>query len=274
MTKFIRVYRMINILSIDIAVGAMISASFFAQLFDVQMLPQGLISLGLTVWIIYTADHLLDARKLSQAASSERHRFHQRHARILLILITFALVVDLSQIYFIRSIVFKAGLGLAFLVVIYFLIQQRIGFLKELLGTVLYTAGVLLIPLSVKSRISSSDILLILQFGMIVWINLLLFSLIDQPRDEKDSHQSFATSLGQGITKKALVFLFSVSMGLVLSQLFLSSSVTGATIVMVLMNALLLLIFLKRDFFEKEDRYRLLGDAVFLLPLIYLLFQR
>jgi len=272
MTKFIRAYRIINILSLDIALGAVISASFFARLFEVVILPQGLISLGLTVWIIYTADHLLDARKLFQDASTARHRFHQRHAKALLMLMIIAFIIDVTQIYLIRNIVFTAGLGLAFLVGIYFLIQQRIGYLKELLGTMLYTSGVVLIPLSVKNQLSLSVILLILQFGVTAWINLLLFSLIDQPKDEIDKHQSFATSLGQETTKKALVFLFLANAGLAISQLFLFPSVTMATIIITLMNTMLLLIFLRRDFFEREDRYRLLGDAVFLMPLIYLLF--
>lgn len=272
MTGFIRIYRLINILSLDIAAGAMISAAFFSRLFEVTVMPQGLISLGLTVWIIYTADHLLDARKLNQDASSERHRFHQRHAGILLALMVIALIVDVIQVYYIRSIVFKAGMGLAFLVAVYFMIQRQIGFLKELLGTLLYTSGVLLIPFSVKKHVSSSDVLLILQFGATVWFNLLLFSLIDQSKDEQDNHRSFATSLGQSTTKTALVFLFSAGLTLAVAGLLLSFSMWWPIFIIAAMNSVLLLIFLRRGFFEKEDRYRLLGDAVFLLPLLYLLF--
>jgi 4-hydroxybenzoate polyprenyltransferase len=272
MTRFLHAYRIINILSLDIAAGAMICASFFAHQFDVVILPQGLISLGLTVWIIYTADHLLDAKRLRQDASTERHRFHQRHAGILLVMMIIAIAADGIQIYFIRTIVFIAGLWLAFLVGIYFLIQQRTGFLKELLGALLYTGGVLLIPLSIKKELPSLLILPVLQFGITAWINLLLFSWIDQRRDEKDEHQSFATSLGQKATKKVLVFLFLVSLSLAIAQGCLFRSTVNASIIITLMNAILLLIFLKRDFFEKEDRYRLLGDAVFLLPLVYLLF--
>jgi len=61
-----------------------ICASFFARLLDVAILPQGLISLGLTVWIIYTADHLLDAKKFkNKMRLTERHRFHQRHFKVI-----------------------------------------------------------------------------------------------------------------------------------------------------------------------------------------------
>ena len=271
MKKIIEAYKIINILSLDVAAGAVICSSFFARLVDVEILPQGLISLGLTVWIIYTADHLLDAKKLKQDASTERHRFHQRHFKSLVLLLIVATLIDITQIYFVRSIVFITGLGLAFLVLIYFVIQQRIGFLKELLGTLLYTGGVLLVPLSVNNQLTPSIILLILQFGITAWINLLLFSWIDKPRDEKDKRHSFATTFGLKVTRRILLLLFTVNMVLAVIQLVLSFD-TMAILTLSLMTMFLLLIFLKRDYFEKEDRYRLLGDAVFLLPIIHILF--
>jgi len=263
---------MINVLSLDVAAGAMICASFFARLMDVAILPQGLISLGLTVWVIYTADHLLDAKKLNQAAATERHRFHQRHFNVLLGVMILAIVVDATQIYFIRRVVFFSGLWLSLLVAVYFLIQQRFGFMKELLGSLLYTGGVLLIPLSVKGYIPGPFILPVLQFGMVAWINLLLFSMIDQWRDEKDHHPSFATTFGQAVTGRVLLFLFILSALLSVIQLSLFPSKPLATLILVLMSIFLLFIFLKKKYFEREDRYRLLGDAVFMLPFIYLLF--
>lgn len=271
MRKILATYKIINILSLDVAAGAMICAFFFARVLDVEILPQGLASLGLTVWIIYTADHLLDAKKLKQDASTERHRFHQRHFKFLLVLLIVATLIDVIQIYFIRSIVFITGLALAFLVGIYFLVQQRVGFLKELLGTLLYTGGVLLIPLSVNNQLSSSIILLILQFGITAWINLLLFSWIDKSRDEKDNRHSFATTFGLTATQRILLSLFAVVAVLTVIQFVMFSFDTMATLTLTLMTMFLLLIFLKKDFFEKEDRYRLLGDAVFLFPIIYIL---
>jgi len=270
MKKILDAYKIINILSFDVAAGAVICASFFAYLLDVAILPQGLISLGLTVWIIYTADHLLDAKKLKQDASTERHRFHQRNFKSLLLLLIVAVLIDTTQIYFIRNIVFIAGLGLAFLVGIYFLIQQRIGFLKELLGTLLYTGGVLLIPLSVNNQLSLPVILLIVQFGITAWINLLLFSWIDKSGDEKDKHHSFATTFGLTVTRITLLFLFTVVAILTVIQLVIFPDRIAA-LTLTLMTLFLLLIFLKKDYFEKEDRYRLLGDAVFLMPIIYLI---
>ena len=130
----------------------------------------------------------------------------------------------------------------------------------------------LLIPFSVNDHLSISLILLILQFGMTAWINLLLFSLIDQPKDEKDKHHSFTTTFGLQVTRNILLFLFVATAVLTTVQMTIFSVEAMAILTLALMTLLLLLIFLKKDYFEKDDRYRLLGDAVFLLPIIYILF--
>ncbi len=271
MRKILLVFRMINILSLDVAAGAMICASFFARVFDVIVLPQGLISLGLTVWIIYTADHLLDAKKIKETASTERHRFHQRHFKILAAAMALAALVDVAQIYFMSSVVVFAGLALSIIITIYFLIQQRLGFLKELVGTLLYAGGVLLIPLSLKNWVPTHFILLIFQFVLTVWINLLLFSWIGQPQDEADKHRSFATTFGKMKTQIFLWILFIIIGILSLFQLVFFSSTANAVFILTLMNAVLLIIFLNKKYFEEEDRYRSIGDAVFFLPLLYIL---
>ncbi len=271
MAKIFRAYQLINILSLDVAAGAMVCATFFARILEVTILPHGLIALGLTVWIIYTADHLLDARKSKQTAATERHRFHQRYFKMLMAIMILAVLLDASQIYFIRSIVFVAGLWLSFFVTIYFFIQQRLGFLKELLAALLYTSGVLLIPFSVKSHLASTQILLVFQFGITAWINLLLFSWIDRPLDERDSHRSFATTYGERTTFKALWILLVLSGVLTITQLLLFPLYTEVILTITSMNGLLLLIFMKKEIFEQKGYYRLLGDSIFLLPIIYLL---
>lgn len=259
---------MINILSIDVAVGAVVSALFFAKIFDVVILPSGMISLGFTVWVIYTADHLIDAYVIKQEAATERHRFHQRHFKVLFVLLIIAAAIDGSQLLFIRKTVFFEGLGLMFLIAIYFLLQRYLKFLKELIGALLYAGGVLLIPFSVKNpALSTTQSLLIGQFVITALINLLLFSWFDKRQDEKDKLSSFATTMGWDATKNFLRALFILQAVLVFVQF--TSSDFKPTGVMVLMNALLLVIFLNRKYFEPEDRYRLLGDAIFFVPLIY-----
>ncbi len=79
MREFSRLYGLLNLLSIDVAIGAVCCALFFGRLLQVDILPYGLITLGLTVWVIYCADHLFDAARLKGRASTRRHQFHQDH---------------------------------------------------------------------------------------------------------------------------------------------------------------------------------------------------
>jgi hypothetical protein len=269
MKKLIHLYRLINILSVDVAVGAVVGAMFFAKIFAVQLLPQGLTCLGLTVWIIYTADHLLDARNVTQTASSERHRFHQRYFRLLTIALIAAMGMDAGLLFFIRKMVFVEGLRLAAAIFVYLTIQKSLKFLKEVAGAILYTGGVLLIPWSMKAHTATNlQMMLVAQFVLTALINLLLFSWFDKKQDEQDRHSSFATVMGEQVTKSMLVSLFVMQSLLSVYLLFVANE--KATLVLILMNVFLLLIFVQKRFFEIDDRYRLLGDAVFLLPLIHL----
>lgn len=272
MNTFVRAYRLLNILSLDIVAGAVICAIFFARIFDVVILPYGFISLGLTVWVIYTADHLLDASKLLTTASTNRHRFHQQHFSSLLIAALIAAVVDGLQLFYIRRSVFVGGIVLASVVVVYFFVQRRLTFLKESFGAVLYAGGVLLIPVSLKETgLSLMQILFAFQFFLIALTNLLLFSWFDYAPDQRDNHNSFARSFGEKKTRYVIRAIFIVNSFLAIIQVSAFPASLLAESVFIGMNVVLLIIFSNREYFEKEDRYRLVGDAIFLLPLIYIL---
>ena len=271
MKKFARLYQRINLLSLDVAAGAMVSGLFFARIFDVHMLPWGFITLGLTVWIIYTADHLMDAKRLSTPASTERHRFHQRHFRELAFVLLVAALIDVVLISLIRKPVLKSGLVLGAAVAVYLLLQQNLKFLKELSGTVLYCSGVALPALSLAGfSITAYQGLLIVQFAITVLCNMLLFSLFGVREDLRDHHISFVTIMGEGKTRFVLTALFIINGLLTALLLFPFSNMIGPAIVLLVMNLVLLFIFISPELFEMDGLYRLLGDAVFLFPLFFL----
>ncbi len=272
MKKLTRFYQLANCLSFDVAAGAIVSALFFARILQVHILPWGFAALGLTVWIIYTGDHLLDARQLNAAASSDRHRFHQKHFRTLLFALLAALLIDMVMIFLIRKPVFNAGLVLGVMAGIYLLIQRNLKSLKELSGAMLYCSGVALPALSLTPYpITPFQGLFIVQFGITVFCNLLLFSLFDHQDDLRDRHNSFVTVMGEQKTRLFLAFLFIVNGILIVHQLFRFSGTAGAASVMLVMNFILFFIFIFPRFFEANGFYRLLGDAVFLVPLFFLL---
>jgi hypothetical protein len=266
MSQLLSYYRIVNTLSIDVAVGAVVSAIFFAKIFDVEIRPYGLAALWLTVWIIYTADHLRDARSIAVTASSERHAFHQRHFKILLIVLSLAVLIDAGMIFFIRRPVLIGGIVLSAMTGLYLITQGKMYFLKEVMVAVLYTSGVILPSVAVtKVPISTFHVGLICQFTAIALLNLLIFSWFDRHRDKQDSLRSFVTRFGEKFTQ-GLIWIFSVLL-LVLSLVQLMTCYACLTAwTPVVMTLVLMLIFIKRDFFSNHDYYRLLGDAVFFIP--------
>jgi hypothetical protein len=264
-----RIYRVFNLLSLDIAAGAICSACYFALIFDVVIRPHALASLGLTVWIIYTADHLLDARRIKGNASTERHRFHQKHFRSLLVCLILAAAIDFILIFFIKTAVVYGGFLMSTLVVLYLLLHRALTFLKEFFVATLYCCGILLPSITVTPiPLSWIHFTLITLFYSTALINLLMFSFFDVESDFADKHRSFVTSFGNQRTLQMIYLLFVINTLMCVYGFFYSAH-RIEIFIPCMMNMLLLIIVLFRKWFGQRDRYRLLGDAVFLLPLFY-----
>lgn len=260
-------YRLINTLSIDVVAGAVCSALFFARLLQVSLLPYGIISLALTVWIIYTADHLLDAKRVEGVATTRRHHFHQQYFSVLSLCLLLALVSNIVLLFFIREQVLVGGLFLICGVSMYLLLHTYLKVPKEVLISILYTCGVLLPSFMVTPVIwQELPYWLIAQFTLSALVNLLVFSWFDYERDRQDGFKSLATVWGRTNTAR---FIYTAAF--INSALFFVSEDRSASGVLVAMTVIHLLILYRADFFGKDDRFRLLGDASFMLPLLYLL---
>lgn len=271
MFRAIQLYRLFNLLSFDVVAGALVCALFFARIFSVSIRPYGLMALGLTVWIIYTTDHLRDAKKIVQEAATERHRFHQQHFNTLIILLGVAMMLDAVTIFFIRKQVLEWGLVLALAVSIYLITQRSLKFLKEIFIAALYTVGILLPSFPVtKVELNSAHYILIAQFAIVALINLFMFSWFDREFDRQSKQYSFVTIMGDRITHRSIWLLFMIEVLLTLIQLFLGELKIPALIVAA-MGLVLLMIFVFRASFAKHEYYRVLGDAVFLFPVLFLL---
>lgn len=269
MQRLIAIYRYCNLLSLDVAIGAVCTALFFADVLHVNLLPYGLISLGLSVWIIYTTDHLLDAWKTKSEAATARHKFHQKHFKLLFVFLSLAIVSESIVLLFIRKPVFIAGVAVVSFVGIYFLINPYLKFIKELFIAVLYTIGVLL-PSIALTPLSVADWpwLLIICFFLTALINLILFSWFDYENDRRDKASSFATIVGRDVCGVVISSLFAIAV-MLCCVVFLSDQ---RVLMILLMNVFLLVTFVCDGYFSTSDRFRLAGDSVFYLPLFYFLF--
>ena len=263
--KLITYYRIINLLSIDVAVGAVCSALLFAKILDVHILPYGLASLGLSVWIIYTADHLLDAHKIKAPAATARHQFHQRYFRPLLVFLAVGIVVDGLIILFVRKPVLISGIVVASFVAIYLVLHRYLKFMKEFFIALFYTIGVLLPSISVTAlRWQEWPWILIVEFFLTALINLILFSWFDYANDRRDETISFVTVVGERAGRIFLGILFCVVFFLAIVFFHGRDS-----IIILMMNGMLLTVFWFPKYFEVADRFRLVGDFAFFIPLLY-----
>ncbi len=261
-----------NLLSLDIVFGAIFSALYFSDLLEVHILPYGLIALGLTVWIVYTADHLKDAFTIKHTAASDRHRYHQEHFKPLFIAMVIAITMDCIIILFMREPVLKWGIVLAVIVCLYLLVHRYLKILKELFVAALYTLGVLLPSISVSRKIiSEPELLIFVMFGISAWVNLLLFSWFDRNDDENDDQQSFTTLSGERFTYFTIVGLTIFNIVLFIVILLLERLVVPAIIPIMMTLTLCGLMFIHHS---AGKYFRILGDAVFYLPGFYWLWHQ
>lgn len=223
--------------------------------------------MALTVWIIYTVDHLLDAKKVKTSASTPRHRFHQQHFNVLSRVVVLGVVANAVIVFFLRESVFYGGIVLALIVTAYLFVHRFVRFPKEFFIATLYTGGVLLpaIAMTVESM-HEWPWIIIIQFALIALLNLVIFSWYDVANDRRDGNTSFVTLIGE---KRSSLFIWTLLVINFILSVF--SAPTGATVTITVMNTVLLIIFAGTPFFSKDDRYRLIGDAIFFIPLIYVL---
>lgn len=266
MDILLRLYRTFNLLSFDVAIGSMISAIYFSKLLIIEPNTYSIITLGLTVWIIYTADRLLDIRNLRIPASTDRHKFHQRYQNQLWISIVLVALIIAVLLFKLPQAVFMGGILLAVMTGLYLLLQKKFH-AKEFVIAILYTMGILLPSWELHSSfLSSGNYLLIAQFFIVALVNLLLFSWFDYESDKNRGSSSFVTTYGKKLTSRVIWVLNICSIGITGWMLFHFH--TSSTLVFLLMTFVLVIISLFPTYFSVNSRYRFLGDAVFFLPAV------
>ena len=272
-SKIGKLLKILNTLSVDVSLGAMACSLFFFKVFTVKtdLISGGTISLGVTVWLIYTIDHVLDARRIKSTASTDRHRFHQKNITSICYVIAVISSINFVLLFFLPLRLLENGLWLAVGVVIYLALQKTMYYFKELLAALLYSAGILIGSISLASMPFQVDgLLLIVHFTITVFIGLLLFSHFDYSNDKQDGQQSFSTLAGEKNTAATIILLLIVNFILSTIIAIVSTLSISTLIAIPIINFGLLAILLGRSYFLLNDRYRLVGDALFFIPIVSL----
>jgi len=275
------VYRflvLLNNLSLDVGLGAVVSMVFVSRLWGREARPEDLLLLFVAVWAIYILDRVLDVRKLKSWASTKRHRFAQRFKRPLLFLLAFLLVAGAGMAVWWRPATLAGGSVVVVFMVAYFLLVQKWHFFsrsgsKEVFIAVVYTAGIhlpLLYPNQLDLFGAGEPFTLVLYF-ILALANILLFSIADKGNDTADERVSVAHGISQKKLKTGVAFLMGVYFLLVL-LLFFQGLQSRYAMVFFLQGAVLLGLCKWTAYFLKVGWFRILGDGIFIVPVIVFVF--
>lgn len=277
-----KLFHLGRILSLDVVLGALASTYMAVVYLEVKMPIVFWFALALSVWVIYTADHLLDAYRLKDEAHTERHLFHHYHFKLISTIFLLGLLICLFVLpFFVPAYMLYFAIGMGLFTGIHFLLVKWIGdktslfFLKELGVGLIYSLGVWGPPLLAKyPELTEVDMLVYVQFFLLAMINLFTFSMYEIDTDEIDGHTSFIRAIG---VKGARALLLCLSLLVLSMGIFLLPQNRGylneMEAIYFLMLGVLIWVFLDEKRFRPNHRYRAWADAVFLFPVFMVFFS-
>jgi 1,4-dihydroxy-2-naphthoate octaprenyltransferase len=269
----IKVYRLFQAFSLDIAIGAVILSSAMAKYYSVTLTWSIQVCLFIAVWLIYTFDHLMDEERALQDQLSYRHLIH-RHYRKQIVYASIAwILIGVGCLFLLPAQVILWGVIAAAFIVIYFLLVRFTAFwTKEVFVAMGYTAGVFLAPLSLLSQWpDNAELWLVPNVFLIALINLLLFSLYDYGSDKSNGFHSLAIRLGRSNTRRLIGVLLTMSL-LSISWLLASHPNDLMFWTLIIMAGSLVILYIRPAVFHNSDKYRIVGDGIFFIPLLYLIY--
>ncbi len=277
-----RFYQILQALSLDVVAGSVAVGAFATRLLAVNPQTVWWIVLPLAVWSFYTLDHLIDGFKSKGETGIYRHRFHYKNRKTLVVLMLISgTAATLLGVLFLDKYIVAAGFGTGLLAAAYFSVlyfggrARRLLLPKEFVIALVYVTGIWLAPLVWYGQLPDTGVLLVmLILFLLAWAEGIMASWFDCEKDTKAGHGSFTVRFGLKSTKH---FLFGLYVFVFFMLGYLAFALTGklqfvALLILALMNLVLLFTISFPSWFAKNDRYRIAGEAVFLLPALVAFF--
>ncbi len=271
-------FQLFQAFSLDVVVGSLAMGFFAVQLLHVHPNPWWWLVLALSVWVVYTGDHLLDGFQRKQAATMFRHRIHYRFRYLFMVVLLLAALsaVVLTRV-FLDSRIFLGGLALGLAALVYlglvYLARKRgFYFQKELVISLFYVAGIWLAPVIWQG--SSFSYVLITGVAilfLLAWAEGLIMACFEHEYDSVDKTHSFSTFYGLARTKKLSAVLLISALTFSLVVAFFKPVFQSEFILLAVLSALLMLLLIFPSFFKQKGRYRVLGEFSFWLPFVLMI---
>lgn len=275
MQRFYSFIRLFRILSLDVVSGSLATSFLVASCFQVSPPLVAYIALGIAVWLIYTFDHLSDARAIAQPVTI-RHRFHKTYFYPVSVFFVIALMAGIYVLQFLSKEVFLLGLtGLGLttlhLALVYFFGKRVSPFIHKEAGVALnFAFGVAIPALSRLDALEWKHGIILFQIFTLAMMNLISFSYYEHEADKVQGQTSLALNLGNSFLAKLNNILFLAGVFIPTVMLLPRESNMFPLVIMLVMAVVLWALIRWPSFFGKNERYRIYGDMIFSLPYILL----
>ena len=272
----IKLFKILHLLSFDVVLGAIVCNIMFWKLN--KPLPKHyflvVVILGFSVWIIYILDRLLDNRKVDNHPT-ERHIFHQQNALVLWYFIGLLMLICSILVFYLPANIIIFGIIITLFTGIYLLIVSKISsknnlqHYKEPITSIVYVSAVFGTTILHNPLVYSLIVGII--FLLIVFQNLLLFSLLEFKKNTNSHNLAEHFGIKKSNKIVILITLLIIISGYYLIHFSTSNYQNRVVIIEIFMSIFLLIINIFDNFFLVNDRYRWVGDSIFLLPLLIIL---
>lgn len=280
-SAILKSYTTFQILSIDVVLGSLAVGYMAVRLLDVTPVKVWWLILAISVWIIYSADHLLDGLKNKYSAVISRHRYYYKNRKPLLLAIIILSIINiyLSIIYMDISIIY-AGIIMCFVVFIYLMLINYGNYAivqiipKELVIAIIYVSGIYLAPVYWHGATPDNfNIIVFIILAVLVWAEGVMASYFDYDKDVSDHYNSFAISNSKTTTRNVLIALhLTIEILLLILLFFFNTSLELAVIlVLIVINFSLGIMILYPNNCLFMKYYRAIGESVFMLPALLIL---
>ncbi|MDH3626283.1 MAG: hypothetical protein OES25_01340 [Acidobacteriota bacterium] len=263
-----RFLRFAQAISLDIVCGV-VCGGYFATTVTGSDLPiMWYVLLGLSTWVIYLVDHLLDALRVPRRDLSWRHWTVLRHRHWFVpCIVTLGIVLPILALRFLPTptlwwsgIVVTAALSH----LCWAQRARRHWLPKEVTAATIYVGGIWFVPLAM-GRVDRWTVSLLALHWVAALLNLTAFSRFDWGADRAGGRCSVVRDWGDRACDALVVWLgIAASVGTVVVVLTAPPNIYFAAIALIPLTLAPLLLLRHFHWFATSDRYRL-ADSLFLL---------
>jgi hypothetical protein len=190
-----------NVLGLDAPLVAVAWQHFFAEAFRVRIPPLHYAVLGLIVWVIYSADRVVDATRLIRPdRASHRHRFYRKNLLVMGVLTAAGAAAALySTLAILPQNILLPGWALASLVALYFIHRMSVRgpvlavMPKEVFSGIVFALGSTLLGFTWSSELPRAFVSPeVLCFAALCSLNCLAISVWEHREDEGNDPNAIA----------------------------------------------------------------------------------